>query len=185
MRTLTTAALAVLVSVSFAHAQATPPASQSPAYRYVDDKGVIHWAQSFHMIPEAYATRATSPNFGDTTVFPPARPYVKPAAAAGLALTVQDQPRLESVHGWWAGEARRILTAAWKGRGQEGPQPTVTFSILRDGRISIPDVERSSGDLLYDMKAREALISLRRLPPLPPDFTRPQLHVKLAFANVK
>src|SRR5204862_521800 len=151
MRTLMTSALAVALSASLAHAQATPNATQSPAYRYVDDKGVIHWAQSFHMIPEAYASRATSPSFNDTAVFPPA-PYRKPAAPSGLTLTVQHQPRLESVHGWWVGEARRILTAAWKGHGQEGPQPTVTFTILRDGRISIPDVERSSGDLIYDMK---------------------------------
>ena len=183
MRALTISTLAVLLAASLAHAQATPQA-QSPAYRYVDDKGVIHWAQSIHMVPPAYAERATTPDFRDASVFPAVAPYSKPAARA-LALTVQQQPRLESVHGWWAREAQRILNAAWKGRGQEGPQPTITFSILRDGRISIPDIERSSGDLLYDMKARELLISLRKLPPLPPDFKGPQLHVKLAFAYVK
>lgn len=184
MRTLMSGALAVLLTSSLAHAQAAP-AAQSPAYRWVDDKGVINWAQSPHMVPEAYVSRAITPDFRDTTVFPTARPYVKPASASALALTVRDQPRLPSVHGWWTGEARRILTAAWKGRGQDGPQPTVTFSILRDGRISIPDVERSSGDLGYDMRARDLLISLRRLPPLPPDFKGPQLHVTLAFANVR
>jgi hypothetical protein len=184
MRTLTSSALAVLLTASLAHAQA-PPAAPTPAYRWIDNKGVIHWAQSPHMIPEAYATRAITPDFRDATVFPAVPPYVKPAAASALALTVRDQRPLPSVHGWWTGEARRILTAAWKGRGQDGPQPTVTFSILRDGRISIPDVERSSGDLAYDLRARDLLIALRRLPPLPPDFTGMQLHATLAFANVR
>jgi len=186
MRTpLMSSALAVLLTASLAHAQATPPAGQSPAYRYVDDKGVIHWAQSYQMIPEAYASRATSPNFDDTTVFPAVPPYVKPARPSAVAISVSHQPRLESLHGRWVGEARRIVTAAWKGHGQDGPQPTITFFIVRDGRISMPEVERSSGDLAYDMRALELLITLGRLQPLPPDFTGARLRVQLAFAHVR
>lgn len=186
MRTSMSSALAVILSASLAHAQAPPPpAAQQPAYRYVDDRGVIHWAQSLHLVPEAYLSRATSPNLRDTSVFPAAPAYVKPTTPSAVALTVQDQPGLESVHGRWASEARRIVTAAWKGRGQDGPQPTLTFVIVRDGRLGIPAVERSSGDLAYDMKARDLLITLRRLPPLPPDFTGTQLRVQLSFAHVR
>src|SRR3954468_4067464 len=167
MRTLI-GALAAISIVTVAHAQA--PSATSTGYRYVDDAGVIHWAQSFHLVPEKYAARATTPSFGDQSVFPAVPPYVRPATHYGLAMTVQHQPRLQSVHGWWASEAARIVAAEWKGRGQHGEQPTLGFYILRDGSISIPEIERSSGDLAYDLRAKDALIRLRRLPPLPPDF---------------
>ena len=184
MKTPTLGTLALLLTASLAHAQA-PPVAPSTAYRYVDDQGGIHWVKSIDQVPEAYVPRAISPDFRDATVFPAAPPYVRPLPVKVLLLTVKDQTKVESLHGRWASEVRRILTEAWRGRGQDGPQPTLAFSIVRDGRMSIPDVERSSGDLAYDLKARDLLITLRRLPPLPPEYTGVQLHVQLAFANVR
>jgi len=177
-------ALAVLLIAAAAHAQ-TSPAGPSNAYRYVDERGVIHWAQSLQLVPPAYVARAVTPDFRDDSIFPTPKPYVKPVTRSALMLTLGHQPRLESLHGWWAGEARRILSAAWKGHGQEGRQPVVTFYVVRDGRISIPEVEHSSGDAVYDFKARETIISLRKLPPLPPDFPATRLRVQLGFALVK
>ena len=184
MRTLTTTGLVLLLSTSLAHAQS--PGTTQSAYRYVDDKGVIHWAQSIHLVPEKYAARAITPDFRDAAVFPPVPAHASSRTTpSGLIVTVQHTPRLESLHGWWASETARIVAAAWKGRGQYGPQPTMAFFVLRDGRLNVPDVERSSGDLAYDLRARDALIALRRLPPLPPDFTGGGIHVRLSFAHVR
>src|SRR5258708_6874368 len=159
MRTFTAGALALLLSSSsLAHAQAPPSAASG--YRWVDDKGVIHWTQSIHLVPEKYAARAITPDFRDASVFPAVPPYVKSRTPSGMVVTVQHEPRLQSLHGWWAGEAARIIEASWKGRGQYGPQPTLTFFVLRDGRVNVPDVERSSGDLAYDLRARDALLAL-------------------------
>ena len=180
-------ALTVLLLASTAQAEtsAAPPSAPNTAYRYVDERGVIHWAQSIYSVPEAYVSRAVTPDFHDPKLFPAVPPYVKPAALSALAITVDYKPPLPSLHGWWTAETRRLVTAAWKGLGQDGRQPLLSFYVVRDGRISIPDVDRSSGDFAYDLKARDTLINLRRLPPLPPDFPDTRLHVQLGFAHVR
>jgi TonB C terminal len=180
MRTLTGAmTLALLLSAAASYAQ-TP----NTAYRYVDEQGVVHWAQSLHLVPPAYVSKAATPNFTDP-IFPTPPPYVTPATVTTLALTIDDQPRLESVHGRYAADLRRLLTAAWKGRGQEGAQPVLTFYVERDGRLSLPEVEHTSGDVIYDFRARDTIINLRRLPPLPKDFPKGRLLVHVRFALVK
>ena len=180
MRRLTGATtLALLLSAWASYAQ-TP----NSAYRYVDDQGVVHWAQSLHLVPPAYASKAATPNFTDP-IFPTPLPYVKPATVTALALTVDHQPRLESLHGRYAADIRRLITAAWRGRGQEGPQPELAFYVERDGRLSLPEVEHSSGDVTYDFRARDTIINLRRLPPLPKDFSKGRLLVRVRFALVR
>ena len=183
MRTLTLGALAVLLSSSLAHAQAMP--SPQTAYRWVDERGVVHWAQSIHLVPEKYAGRAVTPDFRDTSLFPQPGPYVKVPTPPMVALTIQHHPPLESLTGWWARETRRIVSAAWKGRGQEGPQPVLSVYVTRSGEVSVPEVERSSGDFVYDLRARETVARLQRLPPLPPDFPGARLRVLIAFGLVK
>lgn len=180
MRTLT-AALAVLLSATAAGAQT----GRNDAYRYVDDRGVIHWAQSIHLVPPAYAARAATPDLRDTRIFPTPPPYRRPPTPGTLSLTLQSRTGLASLQSWYAGEMGRLLHAAWAGRGQEGPQPVIAFDVMRDGRLSIPDVERSSGDFAYDLKARDAIIALRRLPPLPVDFPGPRVRVQVGFAFVR
>jgi TonB C terminal len=186
MRILLSATLAVALAASIVEAQAPPaPQGQGPAFRYVDDKGNIHWTQSMHLVPEAYVSRATAPSLQDPTIFPAVGPYVKRSGPTALTFTFQNQPQLASLHGWWAGQAARVVATAWKGRSHDGPQPTLAFYILRDGRLSIPEIEKSSGDFAYDLKARDALISVRRLPPLPPDFPGARVRVQLAFAHLR
>ena len=70
MRSAIGALLALLLGTSLCHAQAS---LQNPAYRYVDEWGVIHWAQSLHLVPPAYAARATTPILGDPRIFPLSR----------------------------------------------------------------------------------------------------------------
>jgi len=179
MRMLLSASLALLLGASLAN-------GQNSAYRYVDERGVIHWAQSLQSVPPQYRSIAMTPDLGDTKIFPTPAPFSGPAAPTALAITFDYQPRLESLHGRYAKELQRHITAAWRTLGQQGAQPVVVFSIARDGRIAIPVVERSSGDLLYDLKAVETLMRLRPFPPLPREFPASQLlHVRLAFAFIK
>jgi len=57
---------------------------------------------------------------------------------------------------------------------------TMTFTILRNGTIQSPQVERSSGFVALDNAAMRSL-QLSRLPPLPPAFENPTLTVHLRF----
>ena len=182
MRTLI-GALAVLLGTSLAHAQA--PTGQNSAYRYVDERGVIHWAQSIHLVPERYAAKAVTPDFRDTSIFPTPAPYVKPATPTTLVVTLPHESHLKPAHQRYLNEVRRILTAAWRGRGWDSAhQPSVSFSIARDGRLTMPEIERSSGSAAYALRARDTIMSLRRLPP-PPDVAGPPLRVHVRFAFVK
>jgi hypothetical protein len=182
MRSALGALLAFLLGTSVCHAQAS---IQNPAYRYVDERGVIHWAQSLHLVPPAYASRAITPTLGDPRIFPTPRPYTRPPTPTVVSVTIDHHPRLASLHGRYADEVSRLVGAAWKGRGHDGAQPAVAIYVGRDGRFGIPDIERSSGDFAYDLQARDTLIGLRRLPPLPADFTGSRLLLHVGFAHVR
>jgi len=58
---------------------------------------------------------------------------------------------------------------------------TVAFAIERDGTVRDVKIEKKSGDAAYDASCERALLVLDRLPPLPPEFTGPQLKLHLEF----
>ena len=58
---------------------------------------------------------------------------------------------------------------------------TVVFVIERDGTVRDVKLEKKSGDPAYDASCERALLVLDRLPPLPPEFTGPQLKLHLEF----
>jgi len=70
----------------------------------------------------------------------------------------------------YLGEPRRIST-------------TMVFIIERDGTLRDIEVEKSSGDKVYDNAAERALKVLDRLPPLPPEFKGPRLKLHLEFEH--
>lgn len=57
----------------------------------------------------------------------------------------------------------------------------IKFTIQRDGRLTDPSVERSSGTLSLDQNAQRAVMVTRQLPPLPDAFPNPTLTVFLNF----
>jgi len=57
---------------------------------------------------------------------------------------------------------------------------TMTFTILRNGTIRDPQVEKSSGFIALDNASMRAL-QLTRLPPLPTEFPNPTLTVHMRF----
>lgn len=58
---------------------------------------------------------------------------------------------------------------------------TVFFRIARDGTVSDVRIENSSGAASFDRAAQRAVLSSNPLPPLPSDFSEPQLTVHLDF----
>lgn len=57
----------------------------------------------------------------------------------------------------------------------------VVFTIQRDGRLTEPTVERSSGYSALDQAAQRAVMVTRQITPLPTAFTNPTLTVHLNF----
>lgn len=59
--------------------------------------------------------------------------------------------------------------------------PVVRFHIERDGTVSEPEIEVSSGLPFVDRAALRAVIASSPLPPLPPDYTGDRIGVHLIF----
>lgn len=73
-----------------------------------------------------------------------------------------------------------LIRKNWDARQRVTGEATVKFTILRDGRITDAQLERSSGFLALDLAALRA-VNLTRLPPLPAAFPEPHLVVHLNF----
>ncbi len=73
------------------------------------------------------------------------------------------------------------IRSNWVERAGGTGQVIVKFTIQRDGRITDPAVEQSSGNQILDLNAQRALYSTRQLPPLPAAFPDPTLTVHLSF----
>ena len=69
----------------------------------------------------------------------------------------------------------------WNARQGAGGQPTIKFTIRRDGMLTNVELEKPSGQDLLDLEARRAVIKTMQLPPLPREFTESSLTVHLTF----
>lgn len=68
--------------------------------------------------------------------------------------------------------------------GESGMLTTViVFRIQRNGGVSDVALENGSGRFLFDQAARRAIGSMRRLPPLPPEFSGDYLTVHIEFES--
>jgi len=73
-----------------------------------------------------------------------------------------------------------FITRSWDGNQGVPGSTTVKFTILRDGTIQPPQLEKSSGFIALDSTAMRA-VQLTRLPPLPAAFPNPTLTVHMRF----
>jgi TonB family protein len=62
-----------------------------------------------------------------------------------------------------------------------GERVVVLFEIQRDGQVREPQVERSSGNAIYDQSALRAIMEASPFPPLPPEFKASSLRVHFGF----
>jgi TonB family protein len=77
-------------------------------------------------------------------------------------------------------EMLRRIRANWKNVQPENGTTVIKFRVLRDGTISAPEVERSSGSAMLDLASRAAFSGLR-LPPLPEQYKEDTLTIHLTF----
>jgi TonB family protein len=75
----------------------------------------------------------------------------------------------------------QLVRSNWNQNQGAVGEVQMKFTILRDGTITNPDVETSSGLFNLDQEARRALYKTRKLPPLPAEFPDRSLTVHLVF----
>jgi TonB family protein len=69
----------------------------------------------------------------------------------------------------------------WNARAEVAGETIVKYTILRDGTIKDPEVEKTSGYTALDINALRAVVGARQLTPLPAAFPNPSLTVHLNF----
>lgn len=74
-----------------------------------------------------------------------------------------------------------LIHRNWAWKQGLAAENQVKFTIQKDGTLTDIELEQSSGNDLLDLASKRALIVTRRLPPLPKDFTNPNLTVHLRF----
>ena len=75
----------------------------------------------------------------------------------------------------------QLIQRNWTSKQDVAGQTIAKFTIQRDGRITAVEVERPSGFFALDQTAQRALLLTRQLPPLPAQYTEPDLTVHLIF----
>lgn len=81
----------------------------------------------------------------------------------------------------YLGIVQRLIDVNWKQRVQsESGATRIKFEIYRNGTVSRPEVEQSSGLPMLDIASRAAISGLK-LPPLPPEYKEDKLIVHITF----
>ena len=73
------------------------------------------------------------------------------------------------------------IRANWNAQAEVAGDAVIKFTIQRDGTITAPEREKSSGYTALDINALRAVVGARQLPPLPAAFPNPTLTVHLNF----
>lgn len=73
------------------------------------------------------------------------------------------------------------IRANWNPQAEVAGETIIKFTIQRDGTITAPEREKSSGYTALDINALRAVVGTQRLPPLPAAFPNPSLTVHLNF----
>ena len=75
----------------------------------------------------------------------------------------------------------KLIRRNWNQRQGVAGVNVVKFVIRRDGMLVQPELVKPSGNPLLDLESRRAVINTRQLPPLPAEFTEPNLTILLTF----
>jgi TonB family protein len=100
-----------------------------------------------------------------------------PQGNAPVTINASDFP-----FAWYLRIVENKITAGWNQWVLPGRQPIAVFTIERDGRVSGVTIDKSSGNSSYDQKAVRAINDAAPFPPLPPEWTKPGLTIKIGFA---
>ena len=100
-----------------------------------------------------------------------------PQGAGPVTITASDFP-----FAWYIRIIDNKIGASWNQWAQPGRQPLAVFTIERDGRVSNLAIDKTSGNSYYDQKALRAISDAMPFPPLPPEWTKPGLTIKIQFS---
>lgn len=86
---------------------------------------------------------------------------------------------------WYITQIREALWESWIKRMPTSNtlRCTVKFKILRNGKITNVEIEKSSGNRLFDYAALSSVENVEKFPPLPDDFFENNLTVHVEFKN--
>jgi TonB family protein len=89
-------------------------------------------------------------------------------------------------YGWYVTSVRNRISSNWllstiSPNIISAPRLYMTFTIMRDGSVSDPQITQSSGYPEVDRSALRAVLASNPLPPLPPDYSGRQVKVNLYF----
>jgi len=89
-------------------------------------------------------------------------------------------------YGWYVASVRSRISGNWllstiSPSILKAPRLYMTFTILRDGTVSDPEITQSSGIAEVDRSALRAVLASNPLPPLPPDYGGNRVKVNLYF----
>lgn len=110
---------------------------------------------------------------------PLGRPSGSPAGMASLSLDISDFPFT-----YYLRQIQQKVSEKWvhpARSAERGLRVVVIFEISRDGQITTPEVEKSSGNFSYDQSALRAVTEAAPFPPLPQEFPAQSLRVHFGF----
>lgn len=161
-------------------------AKRPPALPRPGEKELPSLAASAERRSAATPAPARSENPGSSTEartsvppIPLGRPDGSPTGVASLALEVSDFPFT-----WYLRLIQQKVTERWvqpSRTAEAGLRVVVLFEIARDGQVTSPKVEKSSGNAWYDQSALRAVIEANPFPQLPEGFPGQSLRVHFGF----
>ena len=160
-----------------------PPAAKTPAMSLPDPRSRPPRQQPKQAPPDATAKTPNTgevPREGSTRVDTRVRGQgfgLSSAGGSGAAVTLDVA---DFCCNEYIDQMVTMIRRSWdQNQGVVG-STTMQFTIMRNGLIQSPQVEKSSGFVVLDTAAMRAL-QLTRLPPLPAAFENPTLTVHLRF----
>lgn len=110
------------------------------------------------------------------------------AASSGLAVQGQGGGDFASQYGWYIEAVKRAINQNWlqntidpSVRAARKAHAVVNFTINRDGTIKNIRISQSSGNQSFDSSAQRALLSIDKLPNLPPGYSGSYVDVIFDF----
>lgn len=114
---------------------------------------------------------------------PLGRPTGSPQGSG--ALTINSQGDFPFT--WYLQLVQGKVHSRWAAphNSQEGQIAVIVFEIMPDGRLAKASVEKTSGNVSYDLAALRAVTEASPFPQLPPEFKEPPLRIHLGIQYSK
>jgi len=152
--------------------------ARAPAMPRASDKELPQVARALPPTP-APPVAPTTPTAAETPPTPAPSLGQRTGSTQGtgpVTVTASDFP-----FAYYLRAVQNKIAARWDQLAQPGRQPIAVFTIDRDGRVSGVAIDTSSGNSYYDRNALRAINDAVPFPPLPAEWPKSELRIKLGF----